>query len=218
MRAVLFANGMIDQESVEHLTIRTDDIIVSVDGGFRHVQALDINPHIIIGDMDSIDSHHLPNLEEQGVEIHRFPPAKDETDLELALHILRNRGYDECLIIGALGGRIDQTLANIWMMASESSTDFSISLDDGCEHIVVILDETTINGDKGDLLSLIPFGGPVQGIVTNGLAYPLQDEALYPEKTRGLSNVLLGNQAKISIRSGKLLCVHRRASACKKEL
>jgi len=147
----------------------------------------------------------------------RFPPAKDETDLELTLDILKDRGFIEILVIGALGGRIDQTLANIWLLAERSRPDFSITFYDGCERVDLIFDQLTIIGEKGDLVSLIPFGSAVMGITTEGLAYPLQNETLFPEKTRGLSNVLLGEQAKIFIRSGRLLCVHRRRKTCYKE-
>jgi len=216
MRAALFSNGDVPNPLSIRDNLRPDDVIVSVDGGMRHLRVLDLYPQLIIGDMDSIQTDILSNLEEAGIEVLRFPPAKDETDLELALIILEERGFDEILIIGALGGRIDQTLANIWLLAQRSRPGFSITFNDGCERINLILDQFTIIGEIGDQVSLIPFGSAVKGISTKGLEYPLCDETLYPDRTRGLSNVLRNEKASIVIKSGRLLCIHRRSAACRK--
>jgi thiamine pyrophosphokinase len=214
MRAVLFSNGEVTHPLSVREHIRPDDVLVAADGGMRHLEALGLSPQLIIGDMDSISSSTLSTLEEADAEILRFPPAKDETDLELALNILKARGFDEVLIIGALGGRIDQTIANIWLLANHSHPGFSIRFDDGCERMDLILDQLTLNGAKGDQLSLIPFCSEVVGVTTKGLEYTLDDETLFPEKTRGLSNVMIGDRATIFIRSGKLLCIHRRRAIC----
>ncbi len=217
MRAVVFVNGKIGSLAPIREAICPDDTIVSVDGGIRHLRELGMTPHIIIGDMDSIDRDLLQQIRKKGVEILYFPPAKDETDLELALNMLEERGYTDCLLVAALGGRIDQTLANIWLLAERHHSDFKITADDGCEKVEVIFNNIKLTGSRGDTVSLIPFAGPVTGITTEGLQYPLENETLFPEKTRGLSNVMQGEQARIHIKSGKLICVYRREIFCEKE-
>ena len=212
MRAAIFCNGEVPQISSVRGLIQTDDVVVSVDGGMRYVDALKLIPNIIIGDMDSVRPELLSTAENHGAEVLRFPPAKDETDLELTFNMLKNRGFTECLVIGGLGGRIDQTLANIWLLAENHSKDFRIFFDDGCERLEMILDDLLIEGNQGDTVSLIPYSTVVNGISTQGLEYPLRDEPLYPQQTRGLSNVMLGKQAHIQIGSGRLLCVVRRQS------
>jgi len=214
MRAVLFINGEVAQPQSLRNIFEIGDTLVSVDGGMRHLKALDLLPQIVIGDMDSIDAESLSALEQGGTEILRYPAEKDQTDFELALDILAERGFNEILVIGALGGRVDQALANIWLLAERSQPGFSISFDDGCEQVFLIQNKLTLKGQKGDQVSLIPYQSPVQGITTEGLEYPLNNETLFPEKTRGLSNVLIGEQAQISIKSGRLLCIHRSESAC----
>lgn len=216
MRAVIFANGEISRLSPVNDLIHADDTIVSVDGGMRHILTFGLCPDIIIGDMDSINPGALISAENEGVEILRFPPTKDETDLELAINLLKQRGFDQCLVVGALGGRIDQTLANLWLLAELHRPDFKISFDDGCERVTLITDSLSISGQRGDIVSLIPFGAVVTGITTQGLEYPLCEETLFPAKTRGLSNVLIGEKAEIHIKSGRLLCIQRRDSACSK--
>ena len=214
MRAVVFANGEMGALAPIRGLIQPEDTIVSVDGGMRHLIALGFSPDIIIGDMDSIDPGRLTAMLAMDVEILQFPTEKDETDLELALDLLRNRGFKECIVVAALGGRTDQTLANIWLLAERNSDDFLISADDGCERVFVVLDDFVLRGTRGDTVSLIPYAAPVTGISTTGLQYPLANETLHPDKTRGLSNVLLADQAAIKIKTGKLLCVHRRESNC----
>lgn len=214
MRAVIFANGEITDIALVKPLIRADDFIVSADGGMRYIHALDLQPHLIIGDMDSISPALLDYAKNNEIQIMRFPTAKDETDLELAVGEVKVRGFDACLVIGALGGRTDQTLANVWMLAHADSTEMTLEFDDGCESLNLIRDHIIITGNEGDTVSLIPLFPSVSGITTSGLLFPLVNESLYPEQTRGISNVMTGKKAEINIESGKLLCVRRRKTCC----
>ena len=89
---------------------------------------------------------------------------------------------------------------------------FDICLDDGVEEVLFCRDQAEVHGRSGDIVSLIPWSGAVQGIQTQGLRWSLNHETLYPEKTRGVSNEMLGDSASISIGSGLLLVIHRRQS------
>ncbi|MGC8857271.1 MAG: thiamine diphosphokinase, partial [Anaerolineae bacterium] len=83
-------------------------------------------------------------------------------------------------------------------------------LDDGVEEILICRDQAQVRGRSGEVVSLIPWGGAVEGIQTEGLRWPLRGETLYPHKTRGISNELLAETARVQIQSGVLLIVHRR--------
>jgi thiamine pyrophosphokinase len=89
---------------------------------------------------------------------------------------------------------------------------FDLRLDDGIEEVFFCHDKCEINGTVGDTVSLIPWQGEVAGVVTTDLRWRLQDETLYPQKTRGISNEMIGDTATIQIKSGLLLIVHRRAN------
>ena len=67
-----------------------------------------------------------------------------------------------------------------------------------------------IEGQPGDIVSLIPLEQIVYGVTTSQLKYPLLDEDLYMHRTRGISNVMQSTQAEVKIRKGNLLCVHTR--------
>jgi thiamine pyrophosphokinase len=209
-RIIIFANGEFPDLEKAHRLLQHDDYIICADGGTRHARALSIQPHLIIGDMDSAAREELQTLQKAEVSIELFPHDKDETDLELALNRAIELKPERIRILAGLGGRLDQTLGNITLLTDPRLSAFDLRLDDGVEEVFVCRDRAEVRGRSGDLISLIPWLGAVPGIHTVGLKWPLNKETLYPEKTRGISNEMLGDTASISIGSGLLLIVHRR--------
>ncbi|HSB01086.1 MAG TPA: thiamine diphosphokinase [Anaerolineales bacterium] len=209
-RVIIFANGELPDLNKARLLLRPDDLIICADGGTRHALALRIRPNLIIGDMDSADKVQLQGLQNDGVAVELFPRDKNGTDLELALDRAIERKPEQILIVAALGGRLDQTLANITLLADPRLAGFDVRLDDGVEEAFLCRDQAQVKGRKGDLVSLIPWQGAVADIQTQNLKWPLQHETLYSDRTRGVSNEMLGDSASISIGSGLLLIVHRR--------
>jgi len=120
MHIVIVANGIIGDASGSRAIAEGADLLLCADGGALHVLGWGLTPDVVIGDMDSLDAAHLEQLEAAGIELILYPPHKDETDLELALERALQEGASEITILGALGGRIDQTLANM-MDANGSS-------------------------------------------------------------------------------------------------
>lgn len=210
-RIIIFANGELpDLEKARDL-LQPDDHILCADGGTRHALALEAQPNLVIGDMDSISKERWQDLQKDGVPIEFYPRDKNETDLELALQRALELDPREILIIGALGGRLDQTIANISVI-SDADLPSEIRLDDGVEEVFFCRDQVEVHGRRGDIVSLIPWDGVVQGVQTDGLKWPLHRETLHPEKTRGISNEMTAEKADIKISSGTLLIIHRRQS------
>ena len=209
-RALIFANGEYKHIESIRAVIRPDDYIIAADGGAKFAAEIGVRPHVIIGDMDSLTDFDLQGFVEQSVEVIRFPREKDETDLELAVLHARRAGFEPVLILGAFGGRLDQTLGNIMLLSGPEAGDVEIRLEDGLTEAFFIHGQAIISGKKGDTVSLVPWAGSVEGVVTNGLAYPLQNEILYPYKTRSISNEMLAESASISITKGLLFCIHIR--------
>jgi len=211
-RIIIFANGNLPDPNKIRELLGTDDFIICADGGTHHALALDLRPNLVVGDMDSIQKEHWQKLEKAGVAIELFPRDKNETDLELAINRAVEYAPKEIMIVAALGGRLDQTLANITLLTAPQHAALNIRLDDGVEEIFFCRAQAQVHGRSGDLVSLIPWGGPVHGVLTQGLKWPLTSETLYPDKTRGVSNEILGDKAGIKISSGLLLVIHRRQS------
>jgi thiamine pyrophosphokinase len=208
-RAVIFANGEMENRAAVKALIHPSDTIIAADGGAQYCQQLGLSPDVLIGDFDSLSSELLAGFEQAGAQIIRHPARKDFTDLELALQYARSLGAIDILVLGALGARWDQSLANLLLAASEQFKDINIKLIDGEQEIFLLREGSTheVTGEPGDIVSLIPLGDSAQGIRTEGLEYPLQDEPLIFGATRGISNVLLDRTALISLNQGSLLCV-----------
>lgn len=211
-RIIIFANGELPDLEKARLLLHPNDYIICADGGTRHSLAMGLTPNLVIGDMDSIERGQWLGLEKEGVSIELFPRDKNETDLELAINLAIELGPKQLLIIGALGGRLDQALGNIALLGDIRLSALDTRLDDGVEEIFLCRDQAQVHGRSGDIVSLIPWGNPAHGIQTQGLKWPLQNEALYPDKTRGISNEMTSQTASISIESGLLLLIHLRKS------
>ena len=210
-RIIIFANGELPELNIARLLLRNDDYIICADGGTHHALALNIQPNLVIGDMDSLEKTQWQNLEKSGVSIELFPRDKNETDLELAINRAIKLVPKEIIVVAALGGRIDQTLANLALLSDIRLSTFDVRLDDGLEEIFICRDQVQVQGRSGDIVSLIPWQGAVSNIQTKNLRWPLQKETLYSDKTRGISNEMTDNTASISIGLGLLLVIHRRA-------
>ncbi|NOY97882.1 MAG: thiamine diphosphokinase [Chloroflexi bacterium] len=214
-RCLVFVNGHLPDREAARSLLRPDDFIIAADGGTRHILTLGLLPQIVIGDLDSLAESDRRRLEQAGVLLRRYPADKDETDLELALKYAVEANYRPIIIVAALGGRLDQTLGNLSMLADPALAGLDVRLDDGVEQAFFVRRQAQIRGRLGDVVSLIPWGVPAVGVTTEGLRWPLSGETLSPHKTRGISNELLSDTATIRIEEGLLLCVHRR-EGCRK--
>ncbi len=185
-----------------------DALIVAADGGVRVAAHYGLRVATVIGDMDSLPADDLAALAAQGTQIIRHPAEKDETDLELALIWAVEHGATWLRVIGATGGRLDQILSNIYLLALPSLDSCDVQLVAGKQAAWLARPgETVIQGAPGDTVSLIPLNGVVSGVVTTDLYYPLNDEDLFFGPARGVSNVMTTTQALIRVRSGVLLVV-----------
>jgi thiamine pyrophosphokinase len=209
LRAIIFANGILSNPGQIHHILEPDDLLIAADGGARHMQMLGLNPAVLIGDFDSLNELEVQALQRMGTQLIQHPARKDFTDLELAIHHSMIARANPVLILGALGNRWDQTLANLLLIASDKYRGTQISLLDGNQeiHVVRAGQPFLITGQPGDTVSLIPIYGDARGIITQNLEYPLHDETLYFASTRGVSNVLLSETGWVSAREGILMCV-----------
>ncbi|MCD6287178.1 MAG: thiamine diphosphokinase [Anaerolineae bacterium] len=215
MRVVIFANGLLDDRAADvRAWTRPGDHFVAADGGARHAMGAGIRLHHVIGDMDSLDQGLRRRLEEMGTEFHIAPVAKDETDLELALMWAAVQPLvHEIVVLGAFGGRPDQALANLLLLALPELASHRVLMIDGRWSVRVIRggERVTLRGTPGDYLSLIPLGGPASGVTTEHLVFPLDAETLAFGPARGVSNRLETEAATVTVQEGLLWCFHERS-------
>ncbi|HMV97000.1 MAG TPA: thiamine diphosphokinase, partial [Anaerolineales bacterium] len=154
-RIIIFANGELPNKEKARALLREDDFIIAADGGTRHALELGRTPNIIIGDLDSLPVNFEPST--LNIELMQFPADKNETDLELAIQHALTLNPQEIIIIGALGGRLDQTLGNIALISNLQPATCNLKLNDGLEEVFFCHDHAEVNGAAGDIVSLIPW-------------------------------------------------------------
>jgi len=204
---VVVANGELG--SVERILPVLDaaDLIIAADGGANALETLGRYPAVLVGDMDSIHPRVLEALQNRGCRILRYPSAKDETDTELALLEAVSAGAGRITLLGALGGRIDHALANLFLITLPEFAGSPVTLFDGTSYITLVRGHSVVTGRPGDTLSLIPVGGDAV-VRTDGLAYSLRGEKLRFGPARGVSNLLLADRAHIWLSGGLMLAVY----------
>ncbi len=204
--AVVFTGGDPPPSAVAvHLPAAA--LVIAADSGLEHAAALGRPVDLVVGDLDSVDPELLAAARASGTTVEAHPREKDHTDLELALDAALIRGARAVTVVGGHGGRLDHFLANLTLLASARFAATRLDAWVGAAHVVVVHDDEVLEGRPGSLVSLIPLGGPVGGIRTDGLRYPLTDEDLDAGTTRGVSNEFLESAARVRVRTGTLLAI-----------
>lgn len=184
------------------------DMTVCANGGTHLALRLGLRPDIVIGDLDSLQPDLHSRLEAGGTRFITHPTAKDETDLELALLWCLGQGARDVVVLGAWGSRPDHSLGNIFLLTDPRLEKARITFVSSTWQMFVARAEADVRGQAGDTVSLIPLTARVDNIRTEGLAYPLRGETLWRGPARGVSNVMLGATARITLASGILLVLH----------
>jgi thiamine pyrophosphokinase len=181
--------------------------VVAADGGLTRAGELGLDVDVVIGDLDSAPPDAVAAAEAAGARVVRHDVAKDETDLELALDEALVLGASRVLVVASSGGRVDHLLASLLLLAADRYAALELDALVGDALVHVVRDTRTLRGVPGELLTLIPLGGPAEGVTTAGLAYPLAGEALGPGTTRGVSNVFTAVEARVTLARGVLLAI-----------
>ena len=211
-RAVIFVNGNLSNIDQAKNIIKKDDRLIAADGAVGHIIKLGLIPSVIIGDMDSIS----PNLLEQShlspTILIKYPTKKDKTDFELAVDYCLESKFEEIIIFGVFGDRIDHFIGNILLMAKVQNEKRSIKIKiiEDKKEIYILTEKIEISGQVGDELSIIPISSKLEGIITSGLEYKLDNETLSLGSTRGISNVFNSSLITIKVKKGVALVIHLR--------
>ena len=207
MHVLIVANGA-PAELPARKHVPQADLVIAADGGATNARRLGLHPSVIIGDMDSIDPAYGAELEAAGVQFVRYPTNKDATDLELALRYAIKHGARAITLIGAMGGRPDQALANVFLLTLPVLDGVAVRVvGDGWEAFSV-RDSVQLAGRAGEVVSLIPLTPEVGGVTTAGLFWALNDATLRFGSSLSISNEMTGTTAQVSVSQGLLLVVH----------
>ena len=180
------------------------DYVIAADSGLQAVERLGLTADLVVGDLDSVDP---ALLDRPGLEVDRHPPAKDQTDIVLALDRARDLGPRAVVVVSGGGGRLDHALANLLVLASPRYAQVRVRALIGDAEVAVVRDHHTMTAPAGTVVSLFAVDGPAHGVTTEGLRYPLRDEVLDPLSSRGVSNEFAGGPAAVHVARGALLVI-----------
>lgn len=209
-RIVILANGELLQKEYVLSHLQEDDFIIAANGGTRLAYLLQRMPALVVGDSDSLPGHLQVWLKSHEVPVKKHPVEKDETDLELAIRYAITLKPKKILFLGLTGGRTDHMLANFALLGTVAAHGIAVEVIVNREHIFTVAGQFTLNGNIGETISLIPWGGTVYGITTTGLKWELQNEDLPFGSARGISNILIKSTIEITVEQGLLLVIHQR--------
>ncbi|PKN36140.1 MAG: thiamine diphosphokinase [Deltaproteobacteria bacterium HGW-Deltaproteobacteria-19] len=181
--------------------------ILCADGGARHAYGLGVIPDAIVGDMDSLDDEKARFFSRRGCRLLRHSPEKDETDTELALAEALGMNPDAVWIFGAMGRRLDHTLANLSLLACEAARGVDVRLVDPFCEVFLVRGMSMLEGEPGQTVSVFPLGDAAEGITLEGFEYPLDGATMKPGKPYGVSNRLAAPRGVIRVRKGALLVI-----------
>lgn len=199
MHALILSNGFPPSRSLLVSEVEKADILIGADGGGNIFLDHDIQPHVVVGDMDSFirpDQLDFEILKDSGQETN---------DLEKALQEALNRESKSCTVLGAFGKRMDHSLKNLSVM--KRYCDLFEILEFRDEDLKAFLVTSSYKGELpvGSIISLFPLSGTVSGIKTTGLKYPLKGEELKNGHRDGTSNENIERVFTIEVERGDLV-------------
>lgn len=204
-RCVVVGGAPIGNYDAVRQYLRPDDFVICCDSGLKHREKLGVSPDMIVGDFDSAEDPHLP------VETVILPCEKDDTDTMAAVREAVRRGFEEFLLIGVIGGRLDHTLANIYILLwLEKQGKKALAADDYSEMEIVSRAPAYIE-DHYPYFSVLNIGGIAKGITIRNAKYTLENAEISCEWQYGVSNEPLpGKTASVSVSGGMLLLIKDR--------
>lgn len=197
-RALVVANGELDDAAVARTLDAEADLVVAADGGAGVAIDAGILPHAVVGDLDSLGELRRLLRPDQ-----LFPYADPEhTDLEKAIAFAITRGAKRVDVVAAGGGRADHAFANLSVLRTFAGRA-DVRVHDHHFEIRLVRGEVSIDAEPGTVVSLVAVG-LCEGVWTSGLRWPLLDESL-EFSPRGIHNEVETRPATVSVRSGDLL-------------
>ena len=204
-RCVIVGGASIGDYGTVSAKLRQDDYMIYCDCGLRHMDGLGAEPDLIVGDFDSYSN---PEFDTETIVL---PCEKDDTDTVFAVKEALRRGFEDFLLVGVVGERLDHTLGNVSILLMLDSEGKKGTIIDDYSEMEIVSDrcgKPCIIDDSYVYFSLINISGTARGVTIRGAKYPLENAEITCEYQYGVSNeVLPGCTAEVSVGEGRLLLV-----------
>jgi len=199
---------------VQYLIKRGYDTIFCADAGLRHVDKLKIIPHFIVGDFDSVDKNLLDSYRDKStvIQIKR----QNDTDIEKCLKVAVKQKYDEAVLLGVTGDRLDHSFCNLGISLKFHSK-INLQIISETSLLSVHEKKVKLKTRQGEYISLYAFDTRTK-ITSHGLKYPLKETALPFGVRESTSNVAVTDEVSLHIKNGKIFVIRDFETARKYDL
>ena len=137
-----------------------------------------------------------------------LPCEKNDTDTVFAVKEALKRGFDNFLLIGVVGARLDHTLGNVSILLYLDSLGKKATIVDDYSEMEIVSNEPVYVCDQYAFFSLLNISGIAKGITIENAKYPLNNAEITCEYQYAISNeVCRGETAKVSVNEGRLLLI-----------
>ncbi|MBE6704631.1 MAG: thiamine diphosphokinase [Ruminococcaceae bacterium] len=187
--------------------------VIAADSGCAQLDILEdsgilVCPDILLGDMDSY-SKDKAVAKYPDAEFMSFPPEKDYTDTQLAIHVAVEKGFDDITVIGGTGNRADHYLANLSLLRKYSYDGITLTIDDGKNRIVYCNNGkiTVKNDGRYKYFSLLPDGTSLYGVTIKGAKYNLDNADVDRDIPITVSNEIKDQECEITVKEGNFFFI-----------
>ena len=206
-RCVIVSAGELRDYARARAFLHEDDFFVFCDGGLAYADGLGIKPDLVVGDFDSCDAGVLAKWQDS-CEIVQLPREKDDTDTLFAVKLALEKGFNDFLLLGAMGGRFDHALGNVSILLYLQGLGKKALLVDDYSVMQIAGSEPLLIEDSCSYFSVLTVAGDVSGVNIKNAKYPLENASLSSDFQLGISNeVLPGKVAQVSVEHGRVLVV-----------
>lgn len=184
------------------------DYVIAADAGYLKLREIEYVPDVILGDFDSLKDQGFDSSKISDSYVIRLPEEKNDTDMLAAIREGMAQGYDEFVILGATGGRIDHTIANMQCLLYLSRQNRKCKIyGPGYEMQVITCESVTFPAQKDGLLAVFSVGDMAKGVTLKGLKYELEKATITNDFPIGVSNEFVGKEVSIEVEKGSLLVI-----------
>jgi thiamine pyrophosphokinase len=203
-KCIILANGKPPTKNIiSYFQKKGYNALICADGGANSALKMGLDPDVIIGDLDSISAKALNKFKSVSrvVQLKR----QNDTDVEKCLKFAINKGYDEALLVGATGNRLDHTFCNLGIVL-KFSPQIKISLIAENSFLRPYKGSVELKTFPGETISLYGIS-PKTKITSKGLKYELINAALPFGIRESTSNIAKKNLVKLKISNGVVFVI-----------
>ena len=203
-KCIILANGKPPKKNIiTFFQGRGHSELICADGGSNSALKMKLVPNVIIGDLDSISSEALKEFKSVSKLIRL--KRQNDTDVEKCLKYSISHKYDEALLVGVTGNRLDHTFCNLGIVLKYFH-QIKISLIAEDSFLKSYSGNVELKTFPGETISLYGIS-PKTKITSVGLKYELKNIALPFGVRESTSNIAKKNLLKLKIANGVVFII-----------